>query len=176
MQSNSATSSNVSRVSSFASIFSSSLKSFGSLFTVSRRESKNSLPLHERHSSVNLQPQSNPKPTVPIVPQAEPQFLPICYSKGRYATRLLQPDVVKLRIDSDQAFFHLLRTSYNSTKRKWTSTFSLKTLSWIKFVHFELYCSELVDVRKVDDIPPPDHVEYRYAPVPPDVIPPGNVP
>jgi hypothetical protein len=51
--------------------------------------------------------------------------------------------------------------------------FSLQTLSWIKFVHFELYSGELVDVRKVDDIPPPEHLEYRYAPVPPDVIPPG---
>jgi hypothetical protein len=51
--------------------------------------------------------------------------------------------------------------------------FSLQALSWIKFVHFELYSGELVDVRKVDDIPPPEHLQYRYAPVPPDVIPPG---
>jgi hypothetical protein len=51
--------------------------------------------------------------------------------------------------------------------------FPLQNLSWIKFVHFKLYCSALVDVRKVDDIPSPEDVEYRYAPVPPDVIPPG---
>ncbi|KAH7336692.1 hypothetical protein BKA65DRAFT_403098 [Rhexocercosporidium sp. MPI-PUGE-AT-0058] len=52
------------------------------------------------------------------------------------------------------------------------SKLSLRTLVWIKFVHFEMYRSELVDVRKMDDIPPPDHVEYRYAPAPPDVMPP----
>lgn len=35
-----------------------------------------------------------------------------------------------------------------------------------------MYRSELVDVRKINDIPPPEHQEYKYAPAPPDVIPP----
>lgn len=49
---------------------------------------------------------------------------------------------------------------------------SLRTLESIKFVHFEMYRSSLVDVRKVDNVPPPGHVEYRYAPAPPELIPP----
>jgi hypothetical protein len=164
------------RSSTFTSTFSASLKSFGSFFSVSSTNSKNSLPLHERHSSPNSAPHGSPIPQDPNTPPPEPQFLPICYSEGRYATRLLQPELVKLRIDSDQAFFDLLRASYQSTSGKWTSMFSLRILLWIKFVHFELYCNELVDVRKINDIPPPEHVEYRYAPVPPDVIPPSKGP
>lgn len=167
-------SANSSRVSSFTSTFSTSLKSFSSFFTLSNQGSENSLPLHERHSPSNTLSQGNPTPHNPNTPPTEPEFLPICYSEGRYATRLLQPELVTLRMNSDRAFFKLLRDSYQSTRGKWTSMFSLQTLSWIKFVHFELYCSELVDVRKVDDIPPPEHAEYRYAPVLPDVIQPST--
>lgn len=35
-----------------------------------------------------------------------------------------------------------------------------------------MYRTELVDVRKVDDIPPPGNIEYGYSPAPPDVMPP----
>ena len=39
-------------------------------------------------------------------------------------------------------------------------------------MRFEMYQSELVDVRKTDDVPPPGHVDYRYMPTPLDVVPP----
>jgi hypothetical protein len=170
---NSSTSTESSRVSDSASSFSTCLRSISSFFTTSGRSTENSLPLHERHLPPNALPHGNPQPLDSATPLLEPQFLPICYSEGRYATRLLQPELVSLQVNSDRAFFNLLRDSYHSTRRKGTSLFSLQNLSWIKFVHFELYCSALVDVRKIDDIPSPEDVEYRYAPVPPDVIPPG---
>lgn len=103
---------------------------------------------------------------------AEKLFLLLCYNEGRYATRLLQLDLVTLQATSHQTLFELLRSSYRSMRGRWLSRLSLCTLIWIKFVHFEMYRSELVDVRKTDDIPPPGHVDYRYAPTPPDVMPP----
>ena len=44
------------------------------------------------------------------------------------------------------------------------SYISLRTLCGIKFVHFEMYRSELVDVRKPDNIPPPENKDYWYQP------------
>lgn len=35
-----------------------------------------------------------------------------------------------------------------------------------------MYGSEFVDIRKIDDVPPPGYEDYRYAPAPPDVVPP----
>jgi hypothetical protein len=49
---------------------------------------------------------------------------------------------------------------------------SLRTLESIRFVHFEMYPRELIDVRKQDDVPPPEDIEYRYTPAPPDILPP----
>ena len=161
---------NMSQVHSFASTFSTGIKRLTGFFTLSSRSTENSLPVHELHLPLS---QSNSTPQDPNTPRPEPQFLPICYSEGHYATRLMQPDLVTQNIDSDRALFELLRKSYQATKGK-LSSFSLQTLSSIRFVHFELYCSALVDVRKVDDIPPPENVEYRYAPVPPELIPPST--
>ncbi|KAE8442247.1 hypothetical protein EG329_003718 [Mollisiaceae sp. DMI_Dod_QoI] len=111
-------------------------------------------------------------PSIPMNPSSELLFLLLCYNEGQYATRLLQLDLIKLQATSDKVLFKLLRTNYKSMQGNWVSWCSLRTLSWIKFVHFEMYKSELVDVRKIDDIPPPNHVEYRYLPAPPDLIPP----
>ena len=54
---------------------------------------------------------------------------------------------------------------------KWGSFISFRTLTHIKF---ELYKSQLVDIRQRDAIPPPERVgcEYDYKPAPPDLIPP----
>ena len=50
---------------------------------------------------------------------------------------------------------------------------SLKTLRNIKFVQLEMYKSQLVDIRKQDDMPPIDkRDEYRYEPIPAEIIPP----
>lgn len=73
---------------------------------------------------------------------------------------------------SDKCLFKLLRENYRSIRGRLTSRISLRTLKSIKFVHFEMYQSLLVDVRRLDDIPPPDHVEYCYTPAPPEIIPP----
>lgn len=103
---------------------------------------------------------------------AEKLILLLCHDEGRYATRLLQLDLVSLQATTGQIIFKTLRSKYQSMRGRWTSKLSLRTLVWIKFVHFEMYRSELVDVRQLDDIPPPEHCDYKYAPAPPDVMPP----
>jgi hypothetical protein len=35
-----------------------------------------------------------------------------------------------------------------------------------------MYRSELIDIRKSNDIPPPEKKDYRYQPAPPGLIPP----
>ena len=51
--------------------------------------------------------------------------------------------------------------------------FCVRKLRSIRFVKVELCPSTLVDIRKTNDIPPETYKnEYRYRPVPAEVIPP----
>ena len=98
-------------------------------------------------------------------------FLLLCVPHRKFATKLLQPELSHVR--SDQEFFKLLKRAYKHIRGRWRSWLSLKTLGGIKFVQFELYRSELVDVQKQDDLPPASRrQEYRYRPCPPKRIPP----
>jgi hypothetical protein len=170
---NTSTSSGSTRASSLTSNLSTGLKTFSNFLGLTSNGVETSLPLHD--GQINANAQTNVSSLQVGADSLPPEllFLPICYNEGRYATRVRQPELVKRQIQCDQSLFILLREEYQATRGKWFSIFSLRTISWIKFVHFELYRSELVDVRKVDDIPPPDDTEYRYAPVPAHVIPPG---
>lgn len=102
----------------------------------------------------------------------ELSYLLICHSQSRYATRLLQLDLTALATESDRNLFFQLRKHYYRAKGRWVSWLSLRTISSIKFVFFELYRSELVDVRKEDAVPAPQDREYRFRPAPPDIVPP----
>jgi hypothetical protein len=98
-------------------------------------------------------------------------YLLLCHSEGIYATKLLQLPVADLK--SDSQLFKILRSHYKSMRGRWWSFMSFRTLTSIRFVRFEMYKkSRSVDILKRDDIPPADHVEYKYDPVPTDIIPP----
>jgi len=134
------------------------------------------LPLHERQAPDNQLDNDNLRPRIPTPLPQELLFLLLCYSHGRYATRLVQIDLVTLQAKSDRALFKILRDTYHSMRGTHLSYFSLRALRRIKFVYFEMYGSELVDVRKPeDDIPPPENKDYRYQPAPPETIPPVGV-
>jgi hypothetical protein len=98
-------------------------------------------------------------------------YLLLCYSEGIYATKLLQLPIADLK--SDNQLFTVLRSHYKSMRGQWRSFISFRTLTGIRFVRFEMYRkSQSVDIRKKDDIPPDTNKEYKYAPVPIDIIPP----
>ncbi|KAL8785902.1 MAG: hypothetical protein Q9195_008447 [Heterodermia aff. obscurata] len=98
-------------------------------------------------------------------------YLLMCIPQHQYATKLLQPQISAIR--SDQDFFLLLRNDYRQMRGRIKRLLSLKALRSIKFVQLEMYRSELVDIRKQDDLPPEDKKdEYRYNPVPAEMIPP----
>ncbi|KAF7935796.1 uncharacterized protein EAE98_002016 [Botrytis deweyae] len=168
-------STNTNRSSRFSDCSKSFSKSLSSIFTVwssnsSRKSLSSGLPTHE--PSKNQLDSNNPNTVKPIPLPVENVYLLLCYPSGRYATRLLQLGLHNLEPKSDQSLFTILRTNYKSMRGRFLSLISLKTLRSIKFVHFEMYRSSLIDVRQKDVIPPPDHIEYRYSPAPPEVIPP----
>jgi len=124
-----------------------------------------SLPLHQKQSE-----SGHPSQT-PASRRPEGLFLLLCIPHRKYATKLVHMDVCTLQ--SDRIFFSKLKTHYHEMRRRWSSFFSLKTLKSIQFVQFEMYKSELVDIRKTNDIPPETKKgEYRYQPIPAEVIPP----
>ena len=89
------------------------------------------------------------------------------YSHG---SRLYQPHIKNMGTDRD--FFKLLRVSYNATRNRFKRLISLKTIRSVKFVQLESFRPDLVDIRKVDDLPPPADSEYVYDPKPPELVPP----
>lgn len=124
-----------------------------------------SLPLHQK------QDESSHHTQTPAPRRPEDLFLLLCIPHRKYATKLVHMDVCTLQ--SDQIFFAKLNAHYHEMRGRWNSIFSLKTLKSIQFVQFEMYKSELVDIRKTNDIPPETKKdEYRYQPIPAEVIPP----
>jgi hypothetical protein len=161
---------NTSKSSTFSGIaqtLSSRLQALLNILSFGAKTSETVLPLHETTDSITDHTNSESTSLPP-----EPVYLLICYNEGRFATKLLQLDLTALHAESDRALFQILRSKYHKLTGTRLSWLSLKTLESIKFVYFEMYKSELVDVRKEDDVPPPEDVEYRYVPAPPELIPP----
>jgi hypothetical protein len=98
----------------------------------------------------------------------------LCYNEGVHASKLLQIRVCDLQ--SDKRLFTILRTTYRNIRGKWWTSISLRTLIGVRFVKFEMYRSQRVDIRdpRRDDeiLPPLERIEYTYKPAPPEVIPP----
>ena len=132
--------------------------------------------LTDKENSASPLPQyqlENRNAVVPGTPSRNHEFLYLlmCIPQHQYATKLLQPQISAIR--SDQDFFLLLRNNYRQMRGRIRRLLSLKALRSIKFVQLEMYKSELVDIRKQDDLPPEDKKdEYRYNPVPAEIIPP----
>ncbi|KAH6700531.1 hypothetical protein BKA61DRAFT_620717 [Leptodontidium sp. MPI-SDFR-AT-0119] len=110
----------------------------------------------------------------PVVTPSQPPeavFLLICHNVSIYDKKLLQLSVSD--VSSDETLFRALNKHYRSKLSTWTSLLSFRTLVGIKFVKFELYRkSQSVDVLLKNDMPPPENPDYRYVPVPIDLIPP----
>jgi hypothetical protein len=124
------------------------------------------LPQHAPQTVPGIQSPYNPPD-----PPAEMLYLLLCHSEGIYATKLLQLPIADLK--SDNQLFRILLSHYKSMRGQFRSLVSFRTLTSIRFVRFEMYKkSQSVDICKTDDIPPADHMEYKYAPVPIDIIPP----
>jgi hypothetical protein len=100
-----------------------------------------------------------------------PLFLLTCMSRGTYAVNLLQLDLRHTL--SDSQLFRALKAQYTGLRHRWQRIWSFKTAASIQFVQFESHRKALVDIRKRDDIPPESRKdEYKYDPLPADLIPP----
>ncbi|KAL9630172.1 MAG: hypothetical protein Q9204_004856 [Flavoplaca sp. TL-2023a] len=99
----------------------------------------------------------------------ESKWLLICTQAWRRPTSLLHLDLCSTT--SDKQLFTDLRQTYLELRKVWWQKLSLKVIHSIRFVQFELHPNDLVDVRKVPDMPPESRKdEYLYQPC--DLIPP----
>ena len=129
-----------------------------------RQDGGPSLPQHRSETGSNETPRS-------AAPNNDLLFLLLCIPQHQHATKLLQPQISALK--SDKEFFQLLRANYKQMRGRMKGMLSLKTLRNIKFVQLEMYKSELVDIRKQDDMPPESQKDqYRYNPMPAEIVPP----
>ncbi|KAK5654570.1 hypothetical protein OQA88_7199 [Cercophora sp. LCS_1] len=102
--------------------------------------------------------------------RAHHHFLLLCLPFMRFGTKLHQSAVC--RINSDQDFFHLLRSRYISTKRKDPSKWLLRAKS-IEFVQFEVFSSEVVGIQAKPSLPSQTlRDSYHYEPMPSETLPP----
>ncbi|OTB04211.1 hypothetical protein M426DRAFT_321063 [Hypoxylon sp. CI-4A] len=103
-------------------------------------------------------------------PAGNHNYVLACLPFGRLVSRLHQPEVCT--IDSDQDFFSLLRVTYRGKRARNPLTF-LRRVTSIHFVQFEVYNTDIADVRSHPTLPPGTlSNQYTYDPVPPDLMPP----
>jgi hypothetical protein len=91
---------------------------------------------------------------------------------NRQVVKLRQPDICG--INTDMKIFQFLRVEYQITRKRWWSWISLWALQSIRFARFELHEDDLVDTKKLDEVPPPTKsCEYLHGlPNPPEHVPP----
>lgn len=108
----------------------------------------------------------------PALPSADNPSVLLCVPHRQYARKLIHMDLCPLL--SERFFFTNLKIHYGSMRGPRVSLLSLMQLRSIRFVKIEMYPSTLVNIRKTDDIPSETHWdEYRYRPLPAEVIPPS---
>ena len=124
-----------------------------------------SLPLHEHQDAldrISTQP--------PAGDERRGSCVFLCIPYRRTANKLY-PWVVE-KGSTDNALFSSLRTLYKTAREEHMSFLSLKTITSIRFVRFEVYSQRLVDVRTTPDMPDASRRdEYSYHPMPAEFIP-----
>ncbi|KAL8691651.1 MAG: hypothetical protein Q9218_003172 [Villophora microphyllina] len=99
----------------------------------------------------------------------ESRWLLVCARASQRPTSLLHLNVCSTK--SDQQLFTELRRAYQQLKKAWYYRLSLRTVQSIRFIQFELHPRDLIDVRKVPDMPSgAKKDEYLYQPC--DLLPP----
>lgn len=126
-----------------------------------------SLPTHSLGTSV-IKSTAMSTPRIP----GHLEFLLLCIPFKSHANKLLNIDTTTPPT-SDVAFFRLLRQTYTKNRGQFRNLFSIRALSEIRFVQFEVFRNDLADVRKYDTIPPTTQKDnYLYAPMPAEDEPP----
>ncbi|KAI0137843.1 hypothetical protein F4776DRAFT_621371 [Hypoxylon sp. NC0597] len=128
---------------------------------------KASLPGRNRGPILSRQRQdksTSPKfgvcPKRPVAALADHLFILLCIPFRRWGTKLQQADTCD--INSDREFFKALNYYYQMkrSRSKWTR---LRRVTSIEFVEFELFRSELVDVRPGPSVPPAGQPNPQYT-------------
>ncbi|CZR56361.1 uncharacterized protein PAC_06249 [Phialocephala subalpina] len=116
----------------------------------------------EMESQRQQPPRAVPQRTTPT----EHLFLLLCIAigAGKSVSKAYQPTVHDL--DSDKAFFQMLRRYHTSIRQRWWSWISIWGLQNIYFVNFDLYEGSLVDIRELHAVPDPSAGTYKYEPTP----------
>jgi hypothetical protein len=100
------------------------------------------------------------------------EYLLLCIPFKSHANKLMNIDTTTPP-SSDIAFFRLLRQTYAKNRGAFRNLFSIRALSEIRFVQFEVFRNDLADVRKFDCIPPEAQKDnYLYRPMPAEFEPP----
>jgi hypothetical protein len=154
------------RGSGFLSSLSSTILNISMRIRQALSAEEQELPL--RRISPVLETNHQPSPQAPHIVAL---FLLVCHDVDKFDKKLLQLPVSD--IQSDEKIFRALNYHYRTRFTRLKSLISLRMLTGIKFVQFELYRkSQSVDVRIKNSIPEPTNIDYRYRPVPIDLIPP----
>jgi hypothetical protein len=126
-----------------------------------------SLPTHNPGSSVA----KSAALSIPRIPD-HLEFLLLCIPFKSHANKLMNIDTTTPP-SSDIAFFRLLRQTYAKNRGRFRNLFSIRSLSEIRFVQFEVFRNDLADVRRFDCIPPEAQKDnYLYQPMPAEFEPP----
>jgi hypothetical protein len=131
------------------------------------QKSEPTLPQHDAKNGIA----KGTKAAVPPKPD-HLEYLLLCIPFKSHANKLMNIDTTTPP-SSDIAFFRLLRQTYVKNRGAFRNLFSIRALSEIRFVQFEVFRNDLADVRKFDCIPPEAQKDnYLYRPMPAEFEPP----
>jgi len=121
-----------------------------------------SLPTHNPGNSVAKKSTALSTPRIPD----HLEFLLLCVPFRKHANKLLNIDTTTPP-SSDIAFFRLLRQKYADNRGRFRNIFSVRALSEIRFVQFEVLRNDLADLQEFDLVPPETQRDnYLYRPMP----------
>ncbi|KAF1959671.1 hypothetical protein CC80DRAFT_466719 [Byssothecium circinans] len=145
---------------------------FKGLFTSYNAPIENtSLPRQQRRSSNAGVKSQNICTTHPLSDPDGHRYIHWCIPWTRYTMRMHSLQTCQIYSDFD--FFTALKARYGNSKSRFRHFLSLKKPISLRFVKFQLYHKQLVDIHEAANIPPESRKdEYEYLPMPTETIPP----
>ncbi|KAI9148833.1 hypothetical protein HJFPF1_10875 [Paramyrothecium foliicola] len=136
----------------------SSIKVLWNSLKFTQTSTHNNLPSHSKSNLLNGDLFACPPST--NLSQILHNYLLLCHPFMRWATKLRQEEVCRIR--SDQVFFTLLRECYKDSGQRRAWPWFLR-VNAINFVRFEVFRNALVDVQQKPSLPTAAHEnEYLF--------------
>lgn len=138
--------------------------------SISQRRRTPNPPLPSHNKSNHGSSEGYACPRTPLSVSGDHLYLLLCLPFMRWATKLRQDEVC--RLNSDREFFTFLRSCYDNARQRKAWPW-MRCVDAIRFVQFELFQNDLVDIQLQPSLPNKENLRhYSFESQECDTIPP----